>query len=189
MESTSNFIIPDICIKNLSADPGEPQEIIPNQTKDAMGRCVLHLAWSSPSNIAIGLIEKYLIKIDRNINVNVTKTNSNNSTRNLFSYSVCACGPHTVSISAVNICHRMGPSTPDVTLYPKPLSGSTCPALDVTIANAITENMSSGDTTNKPTASYENPMESKLMKGTRVVTCICEITSVLYMQLREFHQA
>lgn len=115
-----------------------PQAMISNQTVDQMQRCVLHLAWSSPSNIEIGHIMTYMIKIDGNNSVN--KSNTDNSTQNLFAQSVCTCGPRNVSISAVNICHRVGPSTPNVTLSPQLLSNPpTCPVSDVTTtANVAT---------------------------------------------------
>ena len=120
----------------------------------------------------------YMIQIDGHNVVN--KTNSDNSTLNQFAHFLCTCGPHTVSISAVNICHRVGPSTSNVTLDPKPLSSSTCPARDVTTANATTVNVTTvnatfantttavdytadtSDQPNKPTGCNDNPKESKL---------------------------
>ena len=115
-----------------------PREMISTQTVDERQRCVLHLAWSSPSDIAVEHVMTYMIVINGNNSVN--KTNSDNSTRNLIAHSMCTCGPHTVSISAVNICHRVGQSTPNVTLHPEPLSNSSaCPAPGVTYVHVTTE--------------------------------------------------
>ena len=61
------------------------------------------------------------------------KTNTDNSTWNLFAHPVCMCGSHNVSINAVNRCNRVGVSTQNMTVDPKPLPDLSRDCNDVTL--------------------------------------------------------
>ena len=97
-----------------------PQYVISNQRMGTTGRCVVNLSWSSPTNIATSDITHYMVHING--------TNIANETQNvhepltLATYPLCDCGSHSVSISAVDHCGRMGQSTPNlyVTVDPEP---------------------------------------------------------------------
>ena len=105
----------------FSALPGTPSEMIFNQREGRSGDCVLHLSWSSPQS---DNLSHYIVHINGDQPANKTHTNS---TWQLFSYPVCNCEPHTVSVRAVNIGDCAGISTPSETVVPRELPNVTCP--------------------------------------------------------------
>ena len=87
--------------------------------------CILHLSWSSPSNINTRDLSHYMIHLNGTIVVN--KTHTTNTSLQLFANQVC-CGSHNVSIQAVNTAGCVGPSTNIQTVVPVTLPVITCPA-------------------------------------------------------------
>lgn len=108
---------------HVSANASSPLEMLSHQTTSEVERCVLHLTWSAPDNIPVEDVDHYMILINGE---NVINQTSNNSRRNLLAHPVCVCGPHNVSITAVNRCSQVGQSTPNMRVTPKTLPNITC---------------------------------------------------------------
>lgn len=91
-----------------------PQNTTSDQRKDATGNCIVHLSWSFPNNIATGDVSHFTVYINGTNIIN--ETNNINESLTLAAYPVCSCATHNISISAVNRCGRVSPSTPNITL-------------------------------------------------------------------------
>ena len=102
--------------------------MISNQTMDRMDNCVVHLAWRPPVNIDSKDLSHYMVHIDGDNVMNKTHTVTNNSSLQLFTYPLCTCSDHTVSIQAVSKCGLAGSKTESVRVAPSPLSPLTCDA-------------------------------------------------------------
>ena len=111
-----------------TGSPGEPPEMICNQTMDTdENKCILYLSWSSPPYMNTNDLSHYMIHVNGTNVVNETHTASNSSWQ-LFAYPVCTCDSHTVSIRVVNKCGSVGPSTDNQTVVAVALPTVTCPA-------------------------------------------------------------
>ena len=101
-----------------------PSELISDQTKDAVGNCILHLSWSNPTNIDSNDLSHYMLHIDR-INA-VNKTHTINAPWQLYAYLVCTCGFHTVSVQAVSRCGSVGANASIDSVDHRNLSSQAC---------------------------------------------------------------
>ena len=107
-------------------------------TGDTTRGCTLHISWIVPEDTPISDIKYFMIFID-GVNVH-NETNPENATFLSLSYLIRTCTPHNTSISIVNVCDQVGPSSPTVmTFSPEPL------ICDDTMCeeNTITENCKS----------------------------------------------
>ena len=138
----------NVCyIMFATGSPGEPPEMICNQTMDTdENNCVLHLSWSSPPYINTNDLSHYMIHVNGTNVVNITHT-ANTSSWQLFAYPVCTCDSHTVSIRVVNRCGSVGPSTDNQTVVAVALPTITCPAepRPITTTTAASSNAASSN--------------------------------------------
>ena len=88
----------------LSDDPDVPQVLLVHQFETYFGDCEVYIAWSLPSNTAPDDISHFTISINGTHVDNETR--NTNETLTTIVYSLCSCGSHNISISAVNRCGR-----------------------------------------------------------------------------------
>ena len=119
--------------------PDIPQIILSDKISDRTGGCLIHILWNTPTNIAAGDVDYYLIFINGQNQIN----ESSNDNLTSAVYSACNCEDYNVSIRAVSRCGSVGPNTQNFTLNrdPKSLPALTC---DVDITSTDT---ASGDET------------------------------------------
>jgi hypothetical protein len=108
-----------IILSHFAVDPGTPK-VTAHLTGDTTSGCTLHISWIVPEDTTTSDIKHFMIFID-GVNVH-NETNPENETFLSLSYLVRTCTPHNTSVSIVNRCDRVGPSSPTImTVNPEPL--------------------------------------------------------------------
>ncbi len=103
----------------FAVDPGTPK-VAAHLTGDTTRGCTLHISWIVPGDTTVSDIKHFMIFID-GVNVH-NETNPENETFLSLSYLGRTCTPHNTSVSIVNRCDRVGPSSPTIrTFSPEPL--------------------------------------------------------------------
>lgn len=101
----SYFAVGPACRPNITA----------HFTGDTTRGCTLHISWIVPDDTTINDIKHFMIFID-GVNVH-NETNPENATFLSLSYLIRTCTPHNTSVSIVNRCDRVGPSSPTVMTF------------------------------------------------------------------------
>lgn len=108
------------------------------QTKDAMGICTLHIAWTMLSNTAITHVVRFYVYIDETQEIEVA--NVNNETLTTTHYSMCSCTPHSISVRTVNRCGYLSKNSSGISIIPMSLQlEETCETPGPATVHTISE--------------------------------------------------
>ena len=96
-------------------------DIVSDQRRNtSTGGCVVYFSWTLPSNVARDDLGHFMIVFNGTFTIIGSEIFINTSLA-MRAYTVCSCGAHDISITAINCCDMMGESKHHIVKDPEPL--------------------------------------------------------------------